>query len=86
MESDDLKTIDETLKSLDGSANLFNIGGSIAYALSISCIDSASKSLNLPFYKVLNPKITAINFPFPLGNMLGGGAHAGYGTPDFRNI
>jgi enolase len=84
LESDDLITIDETLKSLDGSANYSNIGGSIAYALTISCIDSASKSLNLPFYKVLNPKITAINFPFPLGNMLGGGAHAGYGTPDLQ--
>ena len=84
MESDDLKTIDETLKSLDGSANYSNIGGSIAYAFTISCIDSASKSLNLPFYKLLNPEITTINFPFPLGNMLGGGAHAGYGTPDLQ--
>jgi enolase len=84
LDSDDLKTIDETLKRMDGSTNYSNIGGSIAYALTISCIDSASKSLNLPFYKVLNPKITAIKFPFPLGNMLGGGAHAGSGTPDLQ--
>ncbi len=84
LDSDDLKTIDETLKSIDGSTNYSNIGGSVAYALTISCIDSASKSLNLPFYKVLNPEITAIKFPFPLGNMLGGGAHAGSGTPDLQ--
>jgi enolase len=38
----------------------------------------------LPFYKVLNPKIDKIKFPFPLGNMLGGGAHAGAGTPDLQ--
>ena len=84
LESDDLKTIDETLKGQDSSTNYSNIGGSIAYALTISCIDSASKSLNLPFYKVLNPKIDKIKFPFPLGNMLGGGAHAGAGTPDLQ--
>ena len=84
LESNDLKTIDEILKSQDGSSNYSNIGGSIAYAFTISCIDSASKSLNLPFYKVLNPKIDKINFPFPLGNMLGGGAHAGSGTPDLQ--
>jgi enolase len=84
LESDDLKTIDETLKGQDSSTNYSNIGGSIAYALTISCIDSASKSLDLPFYKVLNPKIDKIKFPFPLGNMLGGGAHAGAGTPDLQ--
>ena len=84
LESDNLKTIDDTLKSLDNTSNYSNIGGSIAYALTIASIDSASKSLNLPFYKVLNPKIDKINFPFPLGNMIGGGAHAGSGTPDLQ--
>jgi len=82
--SDDLKTINDVLKSLDSTSTYSNIGGSIAYALTIASIDSASKSLNLPFYKVLNPKIDKINFPFPLGNMLGGGAHAGSGTPDLQ--
>jgi len=84
LESDDLKTINDVLKSLDSTSTYSNIGGSIAYALTIASIDSASKSLNLPFYKVLNPKIDKINFPFPLGNMLGGGAHAGSGTPDLQ--
>jgi enolase len=84
LESDNLKAIDDTLKSLDNTSNYSNIGGSIAYALTIASIDSASKSLNLPFYKVLNPKIDKINFPFPLGNMIGGGAHAGSGTPDLQ--
>ncbi len=84
LESDDLKTIHETLKGKDESVNYSKIGGSMAYALTISCIDSASKSLNLPFYKVLNPKINKIIFPFPLGNILGGGAHAGQGTPDLQ--
>ena len=84
LESDNLKTIDDTLKSLDNTSTYSNIGGSIAYALTIASIDSASKSLNLPFYKVLNPKIDKIKFPFPLGNILGGGSHAGSGTPDLQ--
>jgi enolase len=86
LDSNDLKTIHETLRGYDTSANYSTIGGSMAYALTIACIDSASKSLNLPFYKVLNPEIDKINFPFPLGNMLGGGAHAGSGTPDLQEF
>ncbi len=86
LESNDLKTIHETLRGFDTSANYSKIGGSMAYALTISCIDSASKCLNLPFYKVLNPKMDKINIPFPLGNMLGGGAHAGAGTPDLQEF
>ena len=28
----------------------------------------------------------SIDFPYPLGNILGGGAHAGPGTPDIQEI
>ena len=27
-----------------------------------------------------------LKFPFPLGNILGGGAHAGPGTPDIQEV
>jgi enolase len=84
LDSSDLKTIDEVLKNEDQTNNYSNVGGSIAYSLTIACIDSASKSLKIPFYQVLNPKISKITFPFPLGNMLGGGSHAGSGTPDLQ--
>ena len=60
--------------------------GSVAYALTIASIDSAAKALDLPFYKVLNPSLNAIAFPYPLGNVLGGGAHAGPGTPDIQEF
>jgi enolase len=36
-------------------------------------------------FKLLNPK-KPYKFPFPLGNVLGGGAHAGPGTPDIQEI
>lgn len=86
LDSSDLKTIHHSLIEYDDTSNFSKIGGSIAYALTISCIDSASKYLDLPFYKILNPKIDKINFPFPLGNVLGGGAHAGPGTPDLQEF
>lgn len=86
LDSSNLKGLHDAIKEIDSSDNYSNIGGSIAYALTIASIDSASKSLNVPFYKVLNPKINSIFLPYPLGNVLGGGAHAGPGTPDLQEF
>lgn len=86
LDCSDLENLHNAIKDIDSSANYSNIGGSIAYAFTISCIDSASKSLEIPFYKVLNPELKNIRFPFPLGNVLGGGAHAGPGTPDLQEF
>jgi enolase len=61
------------------------IGGAVAYALSIAAIDSAAKALNVPMFKLLKPR-KPYKFPFPLGNILGGGAHAGPGTPDIQEF
>jgi enolase len=86
LDSSDLKGLHEKIKEIDTSENYSNIGGSVAYALTIASIDSASKSLEIPFYKVLNPKNDSVNLPYPLGNVLGGGAHAGPGTPDLQEF
>ena len=51
----------------------------------MSAIDAASKSENIPIFKLLKPR-GPYKFPFPLGNILGGGAHAGPGTPDIQEI
>ena len=48
-------------------------------------MDAAAKSLNEPLFKILS-KENLFHFPFPLGNILGGGAHAGPGTPDIQEI
>ena len=37
-------------------------------------------------YYIKNPAESSFKFPFPLGNILGGGAHAGPGTPDIQEI
>lgn len=86
IDSSDLKSMHNAIKTVDPSDNYSNIGGSVAYALSIASVDSASKAMNVPFYKVLNPKLEKISFPYPLGNVLGGGAHAGPGTPDLQEF
>lgn len=85
IESDDLKSIHNTLRSLDDSTNYSKIGGALAFAVTIASIDSASKALNKPIFQILS-KEKDLRYPFPLGNILGGGAHAGPGTPDIQEI
>jgi enolase len=81
----DLKIIHETLRDIDQSANYSKIGGALAFAVTIASMESASKSLDKPLFQILSSE-SSFKFPFPLGNILGGGAHAGPGTPDIQEI
>ena len=85
LDSSDLKSIHDTLKNLDNTNNYSAIGGSLAFAVTIASMESASKSLEQPLFKTLS-KDSDVKCPFPLGNILGGGAHAGPGTPDIQEI
>lgn len=85
LESSDLKSIHDTLKSLDNSSNYSQIGGALAFAVTIASMDSASKSLDQQLFQTLSSE-SSFKFPYPLGNILGGGAHAGPGTPDIQEI
>jgi len=85
LESSDLKTIHEMLRSIDQSSNYSKIGGALAFAVTIASMESASKSLDKPLFQILSSE-SSFKFPFPLGNILGGGAHAGPGTPDIQEI
>ncbi|MHB8545547.1 MAG: phosphopyruvate hydratase [Nitrosotalea sp.] len=85
LDPSNLKTIHETLREIDSTPNYSKIGGSLAFALTIASIESASKSLQIPMFKLL-AKDSTFRYPFPLGNILGGGAHAGPGTPDIQEI
>ncbi|MDQ2685233.1 MAG: enolase [Thermoproteota archaeon] len=86
LDSSNLQDLHNAIKEVDNTDNYSKIGGSVAYALTIASIDSASKSMAFPFYKVLNPTLNSPVFPYPLGNVLGGGAHAGPGTPDLQEF
>jgi enolase 1/2/3 len=85
LQSDDMQALYDVLRSIDNTDNYSKIGGSVAYALSIAAVDSAAKALNVPLFKLLKSD-RPYRFPFPLGNILGGGAHAGPGTPDIQEI
>ena len=85
LDSSDLKTIHNTLKNLDNTNNYSVIGGALAFAVTIASMESASKSLEQPLFKTLSQD-SDVKCPFPLGNILGGGAHAGPGTPDIQEI
>ncbi|MDH3311617.1 MAG: enolase [Nitrosopumilus sp.] len=85
LESSDLKEIHHTLKSLDSSSNYSNIGGALAFAVTIASMESSSKALGQKLFQTLSSE-SSFKFPFPIGNILGGGAHAGPGTPDIQEI
>ena len=85
LDPSDLKSIHSTIKDIDNTSNYSIIGGSVAFALTIASIESAAKSSNEPFFKLISSD-KEWKFPYPLGNILGGGAHAGPGTPDIQEI
>ena len=85
LDASDPKTVYDALRSIDNTSNYSKIGGSVAYALSIAAADSAARALNVPMFKLLG-KNNSYKFPVPLGNVLGGGAHAGPGTPDIQEF
>ena len=85
LESSDLKSIDETLKSIDMTPNYSKIGGGLAYAITIASMESASKADAKQLFELISEQ-NEYRFPTPIGNILGGGAHAGPGTPDIQEI
>jgi len=85
LDPSDLKAIHETIKSIDKTPNYSEIGGSMAYAVSIASMESASKASGKQLFELISEQ-NEYRFPIPIGNILGGGAHAGPGTPDIQEI
>ena len=71
----DLKSIHDIIRTIDDTENYSKIGGACAFAITIAATESAARLQNVPFYKIINPN-GDLKFPFPIGNILGGGAHA----------
>src|SRR6266496_4824151 len=85
LECENQREIFDALRSIDGTETYSVVGGAVAYALSLASIESASKALATPIFMLLK-RHKPYRFPFPLGNILGGGAHAGPGTPDIQEV
>ena len=85
MDAQDLTTIDELLRELDGTDNLSAIGGNTTVAVSMAVAKAAASSYNMPLYKYIGGNWVN-ELPFPLGNMMNGGAHAGVNAPDIQEF
>ncbi|WP_407411401.1 phosphopyruvate hydratase [Methanobrevibacter sp.] len=85
MDAEDLTTIDEVLKEIDGTDNFAAIGGNTTVAVSMAVAKAAAKSYNMPLYKYIGGNLVN-ELPFPLGNMMNGGAHAGINAPDIQEF
>lgn len=57
--------------------NLTKIGGNPIIALEFAMLEALAASQNREVYEIINPK--ARRFSMPLGKVIGGGAHSGYG-------
>ena len=85
MDAEDITTIDEVLREIDGTNNLSAIGGNTTVAVSMAVAKAAAKSYNMPLYKYIGGNLVN-ELPFPLGNMMNGGAHAGINAPDIQEF
>ena len=85
LDGTNLRLIHDTIRTIDENLDYSKMGGAVAFALSIAALESAAKALEQPLFQLIS-KQSEYRFPFPLGNILGGGAHAGPGTPDIQEI
>ena len=85
MDAEDITTIDEVLREIDGTDNLAAIGGNTTVAVSMAVAKAAAKSYNMPLYKYIGGNWVN-ELPYPLGNMMNGGAHAGTNAPDIQEF
>ena len=79
MDSEEQEVIDRTLREIDGTKNFSNIGGNTAVAISLANAKAAASSCNVSLYQHLGGNFSS-ELPFPLGNIIGGGAHANNAT------
>lgn len=75
MSAFDQSTVDAALREADGTDNFSEIGGNYAITASLACAKAAANYLGLPLYHYLGGAF-ASEMPYPLGNVIGGGAHA----------
>ena len=81
----DQAKIDETLHEIDGTPNLAELGGNTTVAISMAVAKAAAAAKEVPLFRYLGGR-EACELPFPLGNVIGGGKHAGGYAPDIQEF
>ena len=75
MNADRQQQIDEKLHEVDGTERFSRIGGNTAYAISIAAAVLSATIHKKPLYQKLAGS-SKVKISLPLGNVVGGGAHA----------
>ena len=79
MNVDNQEQIDEMLIKVDGTDNFARIGGNFSVAISLASAKAAANGKSIALYQHLK-NVDEFKIPAPMGNVLGGGAHAVGGT------
>jgi len=75
--------IDTLLTQLDGTPNFEKIGGNTSAVLSTAVAKAAADTLKIPMFQLFR-RDAGWTLPYPLGNMIGGGAHSLGPAPDMQ--
>lgn len=67
--------LDYKMIELDGTLNKEKLGANAILAVSLACAKAAAKNLKLPLYRYIGGTFS-VTMPFPMMNILNGGAHA----------
>ncbi len=79
LDAQDQIGFDALLREVDGTENFAGIGANVAVALSMANAKAAAAALKIPLWRHLGGTFVT-SAPLPLGNMIGGGAHASGAT------
>ncbi|MGB8309890.1 MAG: phosphopyruvate hydratase [Methanoregula sp.] len=79
LDSSDQEGFDDQLRDIDGTADFSGIGANVAVALSLANAKAAASALGFPLFRYLGGAFVR-EMPLPLGNVIGGGAHAANAT------
>ena len=74
------REVDRILRAADGTDDFSNIGANSAVAISMAAAKAGADVLGAPLFQHLGGTFRGSTFPTPLGNVIGGGAHAADAT------
>jgi len=75
LDASDQESFDEQLRDIDGTRDFSAIGANVAVALSLANAKAAATAIGMPLFRYLGGAFVN-EMPLPLGNVIGGGAHA----------
>jgi enolase len=81
----DQGAIDKLCREFDGTPDLRRVGGNAIVAISMAVAKAVASAEGVPLYRHLGGDAPA-QLPYPLGNVLGGGEHAGVSAPDIQEF